>query len=191
MELIQQGDCLIYWWKVVAQIKQNKKGHWKYGAYTSRWLFHIDEKLLQNLNKTNDKYGPYTTRWFFRRKSSAWKNQAKHCLKCKCSSVFDVKSRICHFTSISRTTQWIATNHSIEFNVLTLTTMEIFSENFFWTNFHSQGEGACKAETEHAEWLWSRGGDRWTDLESHQKVSSTDNMSIMVRNNFACVEDFE
>ena len=62
---------------------------------------------------------------------------------------------------------------------------------FFLSKIHSQGEGACKVETEHAEWLWPRGGDGWTDLESHQKVSSTNNMNIMVRNNLACVEDFE
>ena len=44
-----------------------------------------------------------------------------------------------------------------------------FHLNMNW--FPSQGESASKAETDFPNWLRPRGGDWWTALESHQKVS--------------------
>ena len=141
-----------------------------------------DSVLLAELGRrrkrvkdTCEKYGAYTTRWSSRGKSSDWKNQAKHSMKCKCSSTFDVESRFGHFMPISSAPMCIVHRwQKVTINIYRTKNLFQRESPFCLTKINSQGEGACKAETKHAEWLWPRSGDGWTDLESYQKVSSTD-----------------
>ena len=84
-------------------------------------------------------------------------------LSCICISWFGVESRSVHFIQCPfqpfKCHRRMEGNHNIW----------CFHLNMNW--FPSQGESASKAETDFPNWLRPRGGDWWTALESHQKVS--------------------
>ena len=124
------------------------------------------------MKDTCEKYGAYTTRWGKLKKypsvstvfvflDLAW----SHVLSISYSLLSNGQCSFQPFKCHRR----MEGNHNIW----------CFHLNMNW--FPSQGESASKAETDFPNWLRPRGGDWWTALESHQKVSQDLFQNITIR----------